>query len=313
MKTRRRVTSSANSKKNDSYASFQNDDEEYSIEEEFIMNKLQNQIMMVNHPFESNGLTDGKPISVLQKSIIYFINNNGGWASDLQIFDFLSQHWSEIMQLSNKRFQLKLRLRLLHINLSAKKKGFYMFIRRDPNSMLYRVNKGKEPQEMDNIDPISDSQDETNQDYQNSSENNSSEDENSENSDKDQDGLNIDMSHRMPFENIIVHYINNHPNGVNERTLIQKLASFENCHGLYQNLNLRMRVRACLIHKKLLKEIYLKENGDERLWTKHYPHQKADKLLFSRETLKSDLPKLTGNQLSLLQERIQRINSLLFP
>ena len=275
MQTRRKNT---RSKRGQLFSSFNNESDNYESDEDVELNSLQNHILQTKHPFELNGLTDNKPISVLQKAITYFIKKNGGWANENKIFQFLNDKWTDIMQISKKHFQNKPKVRLLHVNLSAKKKGQHLFVRRTPTSSTFRINYGDgiNPSDLKNNAENEDSTEEEEYNYDKDSQYSEEEDESNE------AWNNIDPD-SMTFETCIIKVLQANEKPMTENEIIKKVSPYSNQKGLYMNLNVNQRVRACLITLKISREVFVIEtNGDDK-WSLQIPVRNTETTLFENE------------------------------
>lgn len=92
----------------------------YSGEEEF-MNTL--------HPFEETGKNSGKKSSPIQKAIIYSIKENGGKATEDQLFQFIKKKWPIIIKYTERGFIMEPSIRVIRLNCAVKKRGRHLFLK----------------------------------------------------------------------------------------------------------------------------------------------------------------------------------------
>lgn len=97
-----------------------------------------NALFYTLHPFEIKNYT--KILSPTQKAITMAIYMHGGYASEGEIVDFLNRHWAEITSVSKQNFARKPDSRLLHMNMSIKKEGLYVFVKKPDNPLMIGVN-----------------------------------------------------------------------------------------------------------------------------------------------------------------------------
>lgn len=97
-----------------------------------------NALFYTLHPFEIKNYT--KILSPTQKAITMVIYMHGGYASETQIVDFLNRHWTEITSVSKQNFARKPDSRLLHMNMSIKKEGLSVFVKKPDNPLMIGVN-----------------------------------------------------------------------------------------------------------------------------------------------------------------------------
>lgn len=306
MQTRRKAS---RSKRKTSFSSFNNESENYESDDDIELNNLQNHILQTKHPFEINGLTDGKPVSVIQKVITYFINKNGGWAHEKKIFQFLNDNWADITQISKKRFQNKPKPRLLHINLSAKKKGQYLFIKKGPNSLMYRINSGEDGEIPEMTEDQS--KEDENENYEEEDEYSDSDTENKtdlqlgeeEDEQNELDGPDAEFS---TFESCLIQILQNSEKPLTEAEIVKKATPYSNIQGLYQNLNIEWRVRACLIFLKINHEVFVDDNGEKDLWSLRPPIRHISTVLFLEDDFQPVEPSKKAGVNANLDELLKR-------
>lgn len=80
------------------------------------------------HPFEITGQTEGKPLTLTQKTISYFIYHSGGSAREEDIVAFLNMHQRLISKDKKHQTTTKPDMRVLHLNMAIKKKGEFLFL-----------------------------------------------------------------------------------------------------------------------------------------------------------------------------------------
>ncbi|OHS98873.1 hypothetical protein TRFO_34825 [Tritrichomonas foetus] len=308
MQTRRKTT---RSKRGTHFSSFNNESDNYDVEEESELNTLQNQILQTKHPFELNGLTDGKPVSVIQKAITYFINKNKGWATEKKIFQFFIDKWIDILQISKKRFQNSPKLRLLHINLSTKKKGQYLFVRLNSSSSLYRVNAGiggdvpevLEEHRLEDANQSSEEEDESGNEYPNNqsekNDQNSSQYSEEEDEDANDDVENPDESDSLPFEELILKLLRDSEKPLLESEIVKKMSPYNTRNGHFMNLKVNLRVRACLINLKIMHEVFAIETNGEDKWTTQNPIQNTEKNLFEKDKFHPLIRQIQNSKIGL--------------
>lgn len=285
MQTRRKAV---RSKPRTTFTNYNNESENYDSEDDTELNNLQNQILQTKHPFETNGFTDGKPISVLQKVITYYINKCGGWAHEKKIFQFINDNWADISQISKKRFQKQPKIRLLHTNLLAKKKGQDLFVKKSPTSFMYRINTGnddipettEEQKREDDIDILEEeedmNEDEIKAEYQSNEEEYDTPDE-------------IDTK-ASNFESSLLLILQNQNKSMLESEIIKKATPLATQPGLFQSLNINWRVRACLLHLKSQHEVFADETEEGDVWSLRPVVHQQSSILFTDDEFRSFLP-----------------------
>ena len=102
------------------------------------------------HPFEIKDYV--KILSPIQKAITMVIYLHGGYASEDDIINFLNRHWQEITAVSKKSFVRKPDSRLLHMNMSQKKKGLFTFVNKPDDPKMICVNDADATENTDNSD-----------------------------------------------------------------------------------------------------------------------------------------------------------------
>lgn len=207
---------------------------------------LQREILKTKHPFERNGMTNGKTLSALQKALTYCIKQEGGWATESHLVDFMLKNWKEITQISHQKFQQEPGLRLLHINTAIRKNGEYLFLRRSPN--LVGIN-------MIGSDDVTNDSDHA--------------DEEEEQIKEDEPILTHEPVHKLtfddhvPFEERVFEIVRASRDGIPFDELVEYARDFANVSGWFAHLDVHMRVRACLLTYKV--ERHLSESPDH-IW-----------------------------------------------
>lgn len=282
MQTRRKTS---RSKRKTNFSTFNNESENYESDDDVELNNLQNHILQTKHPFETNGLTDGKPVSIIQKVITYFINKSGGWAHERKIFQFLNENWADITQISKKRFQNKPKPRLLHINLSAKKKGQFLFVKKSPTSLMYRVNSGEDGEipemtEGQSKEEENDNFEEEDEYIETDNENNKGDSQTCEEEDDPNDVIETLEAETSTFESTLIQFLQSADRPLAESEIVKKAIPYASLQGMYQDLKIEWRVRACLLTLKTSHEVFVDESGDEDLWSIRPPIRHASTVLF---------------------------------
>ena len=205
---------------------------------------LQREILKTKHPFERNGMTNGKTLSALQKALTYCIRQEGGWATEDHLVDFMLKNWKEITQISHQKFQQDPCLRLLHINTAIRKNGEYLFLRRPPNLVGINTAGGEE------IDTESEHAEEEEEQAKES-----------EPEVRREPVQKMVFGKNVPFEERVFEIVRASRDGISFDEIIEQAQEFASVSGWYPHLDARMRVRACLLTYKV--EKHLNESTDQ--------------------------------------------------
>ena len=101
---------------------------------------IHQQIHKSKHPFEENGFISAYTMTPSQKAITCAIRLNGGHATEDELLQFLHKHWDYIGKMNSKLPNNLPDARILHINLSVKKKGVPLFIKDKDNPDQWILN-----------------------------------------------------------------------------------------------------------------------------------------------------------------------------
>ena len=232
MQTRRRgiITSRKNKSEeenNNSENIEENDEEEEHLEyqnEESFMNSI--------HPFEKNKKNSEAKTSPIQRAIIECIRINNGSATENQILQYVTSKWEIINKYSERSFKMEPTMRVIRLNCSVKKKSRHLFYK-DPernDSWIINEKKKKDRTEDEKKDLVSDDNTDNNYDLLN----------------KD-DTPEISSQSNDLFEELIFQYLESKRVPITNDELIQYASTISNKPGLFNQLPLFRRLRACLI------------------------------------------------------------------
>ena len=186
-------------------------------EEDHGSDKVIDEILSTQHPFEVAGICGSKGLSPVQKAITYVMKNNNGYATDDEILAFLRKHWSQIMLKSDRQSRQPPDKRILHINYSIQKEQRFLFVRSPDNPNKFGINNPEAPIETSRR-------------------------------------INDQI---ISFQDRIIELLRISGDGMTQEEIIKSAQSFANVDGLYQNLPLKERVSKILNVKEALQEIKL--------------------------------------------------------
>jgi hypothetical protein len=244
-------------------------------------NSFQREILRTQHPFERNGMTSGKKLSVLQKAMTYYIMKNGPWVSEDALVKFLTDNWDEIMQISPQKFAWGPGLRILRAQTVKRKNGELLFPMNSAKQIGINTVRNKNAI---GADSESEGTEEGNEnDWKEEEEESTPETPTEEKhaivvdirpSKKDvssrvdrnkNDNQNI-AKEDLPFEGRLLEYIENEKAGVSENVLKELMRKHSSAEGRYYHLPFERRVRACLLSLKTARLAFFDENIG--LWNK---------------------------------------------
>lgn len=191
-------------------------------------------------------MTGGKTLSALQKALTWCINQHDGWATEDQLVDFLVENWAEITAICKQKFHQEPGLRLLHINTAIKKNGEYLFVRSPPN--LVGINRKGEVEKSD--DDVEEKYDE---------------EEDSLGEEEEESMENVkpriwNFPSNMNFQDIVIRIVSEF-NGIAFDKLAEIMEEYKNAPGIFPHLDLRKRLRGCLIDARILKRMQQRRDG----------------------------------------------------
>ena len=221
---------------------------------------IHQQIHKSKHPFEENGFISAYTMTPSQKAITCAIRLNGGHATEEELLQFLHKHWDYIGKMNTKLPNNIPDARILHINLSVKKKGVSLFIKdkEHPDQWILNTSTKKdiivqqeealEEQRSNKTTDHSDFEEMTlqeqtypfNREY-------------------------IKRIHQMPsgdFENTILKILENSNEPLTETQIIEQLHGQTDLPGLFAQLPIERRLRAVLV---VLKQ-YTKCKNENGKW-----------------------------------------------
>ncbi|EAY17888.1 hypothetical protein TVAG_011130 [Trichomonas vaginalis G3] len=218
-------------------------------------NAIEYKIIHAKHPFEKRKFIESRVVTPSQRAITCCIQMNNGWASAADLLQFLQNNWSFIGKLNSKLPNNMPDTRILHINLAVKKKNIPLFIQ-DPNKPHYwTVNSSTDFAQL---------QDKTKYNIPNQQPGEVSKVEGEVTPDEPTSLEEIyKMENKDSFEAHIHEALKSYEHGVTLEELAEATKKHEGEPGLFQILPHVRRVRAVLIVKKSIGEVFEK-NG---VWT----------------------------------------------
>jgi len=227
------------------------------------VDSIQYKILNAKHPFELAHMVEAKQMTPSQRAITCCIQMNGGWAREDVLLNFLQEHWGFIGKMNSKLPNNMPDSRVLHINLAVRKKGNNLFVQNPENGELWGLNhvedlKTRNPRykgvgrdlrlkrsESQSHDSSGHSDDESSEAERLSTSSNSP-----------ANGNRAEEPRIKYFEDRIVDILRDKPNGLLLKDIIELSKPLEGQEGLFNQLPHDRRVRACLITKKELSEVY---------------------------------------------------------
>ena len=108
------------------------------------------------------------------------------------------------------------------------------------------------------------------------------------------------------FESYVIQILQSSDRPLPESEIIKKAMPYTNYQGMYQNLNIEWRVRACLIYLKANHEVFVDDTGDEDLWSIRPPIRHVSTVLFLEDNFQPLEPSKKSGINSNLNDLLKR-------